>query len=263
MRNLSLMPWVAGGATGIGVAYGRGFHLWAGNLEHKHWVSSLLLWHCLPSRVQNWLVAGDHCPLEWVTELQVKVPEGEPVGGLSNICSSPTECFPLQSLKVLHYSRDTGTLERGLLGDVCQLPHFLMCCSNYLVAVIKWIPHTEGFMLSRISSASYETHHVGTNIYFFFLKPQAVFFFSRRQADEGWAVTAIECGFCSLPPCMLRMLLWSVGVFQCRVQVLLSPWGFPVSTARCLPVFAWEFSISPKSLPSCKELWVLIKLIIE
>lgn len=191
MRNLSLMPWVAGGATGIGVAYGRGFHLWAGNLEHKHWVSSLLLWHCLPSRVQNWLVAGDHCPLEWVTELQVKVPEGEPVGGSSNICSSPTECFPLQSLKVLHYSRGTGTLERRLLGDVCQLPHFLMCCCNYLVAVIKWIPHTEGFMLSRISSASYETHHVGTNIYFFFLKPQAVCFLTETSwwgvsSDSNW-----------------------------------------------------------------------------
>lgn len=218
MRNLSLMPWVAGGATGIGVAYGRGFHLWAGNLEHKHWVSSLLLWHCLPSRVQNWLVAGDHCPLEWVTELQVKVPEGEPVGGLSNICSSPTECFPLQSLKVLHYSRDTGTLERGLLGDVCQLPHFLMCCSNYLVAVIKWIPHTEGFMLSRISSASYETHHVGTNIYFFFLKPQAVFFShgDKLMRGEQWQQLNVASVLCLLVCWGCCSEVWEFSSAGCR-----------------------------------------------
>lgn len=78
--------------------------MWVGNLEQKHQVSLLLLLNCISSRAQRWLVAGDHCPLEWVTECQVKVPEGESVGGWSNICSSPTEFFPLQSLKVLHYS---------------------------------------------------------------------------------------------------------------------------------------------------------------
>lgn len=84
-------------------------------------------------------MAGGHCPLEWVTEHQFKVSEEESVGGLRSICSSPTECFLLQSLKVLHDSREsTGTLERGLLGDGCQLPHFLMCCSDHLVAVITY-----------------------------------------------------------------------------------------------------------------------------
>lgn len=97
-------------------------------------------------------MAGYH-KLEWVTECQVKVPEGESVGGLSNICSSPTELFPLQSLSVLHYSREsTGTLERGLLGDVCQLPYFLMCCSDYLVSVIKQITHRELHAIKDIFS---------------------------------------------------------------------------------------------------------------
>lgn len=97
-------------------------------------------------------MAGYH-KLEWVTECQVKVPEGESVGGLSNICSSPTELFPLQSLSGLHYSREsTGTLERGLLGDVCQLPYLLMCCSDYLVSVIKQITHRELHAIKDIFS---------------------------------------------------------------------------------------------------------------
>lgn len=80
----------------------------------------LLLHHPAELRAGLWQRI---CPLGWVTECQVKMPEGESAAGLSNICSSPTKFFLLQSLKVLHCSREgTGTHERGLLGDVCQLP---------------------------------------------------------------------------------------------------------------------------------------------
>lgn len=78
-------------------------------------------------------MTGDHCPLEWVTECQVKVPEGESVGGWSNICSSPTEFFPLQSLKVLHYS---GTVLESL--RVACLEMSVNCQISRYAAVTIW-----------------------------------------------------------------------------------------------------------------------------
>lgn len=65
------------------------------------------------------------------------MPEEESAGGLSNICSSPTKFFLLQSLKVLHYSR---RVQEPMRGDCLEMS---VNCHNYLVAVIKQLTHIE------------------------------------------------------------------------------------------------------------------------
>lgn len=184
-------------------------------------------------------------------QCQVKMPEEESAGGLSNICSSLTKFFLLQSLKVLHYSR---RVQEPMRGDCLEMS---VNCHNYLVAVIKQLTHIELHAIKDIFRILWNSS-CGHKHLLSLPKTQAAFFPGRQaEGDEQW---------------QQLWLLFSASLYAGDAPLTCG--SFPVqsvSTSESLGISSVH-SMMPSNLcmgvlylPKVLTilLWVLIKLKIE